>query len=439
MIRAGSFHGWIQCRSDGMRRSPAALTYEYSNQQANNGDDGAPLWNWCRREGFLGNADVFASGGFVVQRRDLGAVWQTVVTILSENIVGIACAACSLAICLASGCVRTKIIDGSFFKALGMLLGLLLSMRARSGAVRRERSLRILLGMGWRARDLIELVAPLPDTTDTPDDCVRERRKLRVCLEFTFAKIAHWVQVRELGPPEDGGSSVPTWQGPGVEDLPKEFRKRAMQLGSMPMLGNVSRPLVYFVREVCDSLWAPAEDPKIDRISMIRRWHKQIDIEIDGLLTDLDDMSTFLEEAQPRHLTILMKVLICAYTSLYPWLVLHENEVMLVATSLGVCFVFLSLHEIACELDDPLIRHSHGYNISLIFEQQFRNMECEEAVQVRCRHFLRNMDPADVCERTRRDFVAKELRTHGPFALGAQQHVLEVSSERSRAVSVRSL
>lgn len=425
-----------------LRRSPAALTYEYLGQRARyNGDVNFAIFqnrlNRPLQQELLNGGGVSASGGFVVERKTVTICAPLIASVFGQHYFGICVAFLSVVLCIWSGSTHVQLIDDSFFKSLGMLLAVLVSVRTRNGVVRREQVLSLVLAMGSTARDVVELVASVPDLTVSDDERLRTRVKLLNILEFTFARIAHWLEVRELGlPPERLEDSTPTWQGPDIDDLPAEYRKAAARLGSMPFLGMPPRPLLYFLREVCDKLWAIPEDLNLDRISKIRRWHKLIDIELDGLLKMFDVLSTFLEEVQPRQMTWLVDLLIYTYTSLYPWCVRHESALMLTTTTLGMCFVFLGLNTLTCELEDPLLRHSHGFNLSLIFEQVFRNIECEEAAQIRCRHCLRNLDPEEVCEQTCQDFVQKEMRTHGPFFLGSLNEV-ELSQECAGIMSLR--
>lgn len=406
-----------------LKRSAAALTYEHTRLDERIADRsilGSCLTAECN------NVEVTASGGFSVLRSEIG--WLHLVTVIFRyHWAGIIIVTASVCLCLRTGFVHKQIVDGSFFKALGMLLAVLLSVRARNGVGRRQHVMGTVLNMGARARDILQLAADDCRLEPLEEECLRRRDELRLILEYVFAKIAYWFEVRELrhGSDED---TQPNWQGPLIEDLPSHCRKAAMRLGSMLSLGMSPRPLFYYVREVCDRLWDPHEDAKFDRISNIRRWHKQIDIEINGLIRHFDDLATFQEEIQPRQMTWLIAGLICLYTSLYPWCVQDESGPVLAATTLGMCFVFYGLNALTCEIEDPLLRCSHGFNLSLIFQQLFRNLECEEALQVRCRSFMRDFDASEVSEDTRQRFVGQELATHGPFYLGGDAPALQCRS-----------
>lgn len=411
------------------KRAASALTYEHLRVRHKRGLTSS-YCPWQKHIDCGLETEVSGSSGFSVERSDVGMV-NLVGTIFRFHWAGILWVAWSVVLCLYCGFVHKQLVDGSFFKALGMLLAVLLSVRARNGVSRRQHVMRTVLDMGARARDLIQLAAEDCHKDLCSEEMQSRRRELRVLLEFTFAKIAHWFAVRELCYEGDEDQELAiSWRGPLIEDLPVEFRKSALRLGSTLSLGMSPRPLFYYIREICDHTWDPGLDgTKIDRVSTIRRWHKQMDIEINGLIRHFDDLATFQEEVQPRQMTWLISSLICVYTSLYPWCVQDESAIVLSTTTLGMCMVFYGLNALTCEIEDPLLQRSHGFNLSLIFDQLFRNMECEEALHQRCRVFLQDLDPADVCEDICRQFVSQELDEHGPFHLGVETEHTEQASE----------
>merc|ERR1719163_2034688 len=93
--------------------------------------------------------------------------------------------------CVMAGAVHVQLVDISFFKAVGLLLAVLLSLRAKMAMGRRQKLMNGILSMMNSARNIVEL---------TGTEAADKRERLRTMLSFCFAEIASWVVETVDGP-----------------------------------------------------------------------------------------------------------------------------------------------------------------------------------------------------------------------------------------------
>lgn len=301
--------------------------------------------------------------------------------------------------CLLLGQVQVQVVDSSFFKATGLLLAVLLSLRAKNAVSRRQHLQGCVMRMINCCRNILELAACQD---------VSSRRKLRLVMHFIFCDIAAWIS----GHTHDGlsGDAFVDPDAPKIEDLPLEFRAFIFQLRSKAALRVSPRPMLMTLRTICDTLFDPRSfDPvRTDEVSHTRRWHRNIDKELESILSLFDAVEIYNEESYTRQFTWLVASLIFIYISLYPWVVQHESAAVLGVTTAGMAFVFYGLNSMTQQLEDPFHDHGSGFNLALTFRKTFADLRAEESLRERCRAFLdqAGREPSNALHD---EFVALEL------------------------------
>jgi len=127
---------------------------------------------------------------------------------------------------------------------------------------------------------------------------------------------------------------------------------------------------------------------KIDRISIIRRWHRNVDLDLLNICHQFDTLLMYKEELHTAQFRWMLSSVILLYVALYPWCVNHETTLVLGGTTIGMAFVFYGLNAMTEQLEDPVAQHQQGFDLTTIFQAMFEKMDKEEAVRSECIEFL---------------------------------------------------
>jgi len=304
-------------------------------------------------------------------------------------------------LCLVSGAVHAQIVDSSFFKAVGLLLAVLLSLRAKNAVSRRQKLMVGVLDMMNTAKNLLYLLS----------DKDRNRRRMRAMLQFCFMEVAIWVT-------RNTPNAAFTDAGPShsLADLDPEDREAVFVLRSKCAAGIGPRPLMLFLRDFCDELFdpdAPTESKfvqrpsgdesaggspptktRIDKVSIIRRFHRNLETELHALFEKFDFLLMYREQFMTMQFRWMLDTVIFVYVLLYPWCVRNETRTVLGATTAGMAFVFYGLNALTEQLEDPVQQKGQGFNLPDTFRVMFEDLDYDEVVRTRCNEFLRSSKEA---------------------------------------------
>jgi hypothetical protein len=307
-----------------------------------------------------------------------------------------------------------QLVDGIFFKSTGMLMAVLLSLRAKMASSRRQQLMLAVVRMMNDARTLLYYAGLMQG------DC---RSKLRRALRFIFWEVAKWIslgttsskatkfdlgscssccrasgypaEVAPSSPPEQPTppSSPPALSATTVDlaDVPHEFReglfahmsKRGGKLGVYP---SSPRGLLLYLREIVDDLIILTEldHAPTDDTSKIRRWHRTIDGCLSSMLGSFDFVVSMQEENHSEQYQWLISFLICGYLVLYPWCITHEGTWMTGLTTWGIAFVLFGLNAVTHEHENPFgVDYSSDFNLRYSFLHFFDGLEREDALSHR--------------------------------------------------------
>jgi len=342
------------------------------------------------------------------------------------------------------GAVHVQLVDISFFKSVGLLLAVLLSLRAKMAMSRRQKLMNGILTMMNSARNIVEL---------TGNETSYKRDRLRNMLAFCFAEIAVWVvgEASEEGEEDEDEPFVP---GPKLEDLCSEDRDMAFILRGKSSLHASPRPLLMYLRQMCDELFEPEEERrracrttsgllcglqeesaeplspispigkrmespryderpgKVDTISVVRRYHRNIEIELHNVTDEFDSLLMYREELHTTQFRWMISSVILLYVAMYPWCVRQESTLVLGGTTMGMAFVFYGLNAMTEQLEDPVALHEQGFDLNHIFQSVFAKLGRDEAIRVSCMQFLREKkeDACEVNDELHARFVEQSLR-----------------------------
>jgi len=292
-------------------------------------------------------------GKDVYRRRGLWQALHLLLTAISHHWFGMFVSAISCCGCVWVDGVHTRFVDSGFVKALGLLLAVLLSVRARYSTMRRQSCIERAIRLIFNCLDVLELLR------------TREsQQRLLPSLTFILAEVGHFVTAqcgKRLGEPSVVKRE---WEPSRPDDLPAE-----MTPWTTVALGP--RNLVIALRETIDLLFeaerSAHKSRKVDEISAIRRFHRNADTELRSLRTNIDYLVALEEEASSVDFQFLLAWLILVYVSLYPWCVTHESRgVMLVSTAL-MTVIFYSLNALTHEHENPLGAYGTDLNLPRSF------------------------------------------------------------------------
>ncbi|CAJ1389738.1 unnamed protein product [Effrenium voratum] len=300
-----------------------------------------------------------------------------------------------------TGAVQMQLVDTSFFRAVGLLLAVLLSLRAKNAVSRRQKLMAGVLDMMNCAKNLLYLIHFEP----------KSQFLLRRMLEFCFLEVAAWALPFE--PSEQATSDL--------EILPEEFREVAFVLRAKHGAHISPRPLLLYLREMCDQLFDPdlatshAGSEKMDRISIIRRFHRNLEDELHLLFSKFDFLLMFRENFVTSQFRWMLETVIFVYVVLYPWCVCNESNLVLGATTVGMACVFYGLNALTEQLEDPVHHQTQGFDLRKTFVNLFQELDRDEAVRQCCRSFVQRHQAAGapITEELHRQFE-ESIRLEGP-------------------------
>eukprot|EP00811_Abedinium_folium_P031382 NODE_5105_length_1807_cov_15.792262.p1 GENE.NODE_5105_length_1807_cov_15.792262~~NODE_5105_length_1807_cov_15.792262.p1 ORF type:complete len:475 (+),score=106.66 NODE_5105_length_1807_cov_15.792262:132-1556(+) len=374
----------------------------------------------------------------------------------------------SFMFCLISGSLHREVIDPTFFHATGLLLAVLLSLRAKTAMSRRVRLMVTLLKMMNCARNLLEIAGL---------NCMQKRRKLMQMLAFVFAEVANFIQEGD----------EPEWHAPKIEDFDEAERETVFRLRGKRRLAASPRPLIMYLRQFCDNIFDVTEhtlhangklaktNPQqleqalkradqvwkkgsaaaheaaitgpigqaghwpdaaagaagasqntaapdagvhppafIDPISVIRRWHRNIERELHDLTNQFDVLLLFKERLITSQFRWMLGSVKFLYVALYPWCVKVEAAIILISTTLGMAFVFYGLTAMTEQLEDPILHKGQGFNLALTFEVLFKNLDREDTIREQSMAYVSMKKRAgiDISEKLHEEFVEMMSQHH---------------------------
>jgi len=271
-----------------------------------------------------------------------------------------------------TGAVQMQLVDTSFFRAVGLLLAVLLSLRAKNAVSRRQKLMAGVLDMMNSAKNLLYLLHFEP----------KNQLRLRRMLEFCFMEVAAWAA------PSADGDTV------SLDILPDEYREAAFLLRAKQSAHISPRPLLLYLREMCDQLFDPdlatsfAGSEKMDKVSIIRRFHRNMEDELHMLFSKFDFLLMFRENFVTSQFRWMLETVIFVYVVLYPWCVCNESNVVLGATTVGMACVFYGLNALTEQLEDPVHHQAQGFDLWTTFVNLFEELDRDDAVRDCCRKFL---------------------------------------------------
>mmetsp|Transcript_19235 Transcript_19235/g.50800 ORF Transcript_19235/g.50800 Transcript_19235/m.50800 type:complete len:497 (-) Transcript_19235:28-1518(-) len=333
--------------------------------------------------------------------------WQILMTcadMMQTHLMELACLSLSFCLCWLVGAVELELVDPSFFRATGLLLAVMLSLRAKNALTRRQVLMNTVLKLMNSARNIVGIVGHITKA---------RKKRLFSFLCFCFHEIA--LHVDEVSPMDHHA-----W---GLEDLDPEDREAAFILRSKLRLQVSPRPLLIHVRQVVDelvdlelhfrlansksyrsvlrdshkagvgipeaSVLGPEDPSFVDRVSIIRRYHRLIDVELYHVVHEFDALLMFRERLLTPQFRYMIHAIIFIYVTLYPWCVQNESAAILGLTSIGMGFVFYGLNHMTNGLEDPMKLKGQGFNLALTFQNMFVNLEREDSIHAQAEEFLR--------------------------------------------------
>mmetsp|Transcript_119454 Transcript_119454/g.230461 ORF Transcript_119454/g.230461 Transcript_119454/m.230461 type:complete len:484 (-) Transcript_119454:166-1617(-) len=311
---------------------------------------------------------------------------RSMIRVHGMGFVGIGCSFC---ICCLSGFEHASLVDGSFFKSTGLLLAVMLSLRVRNAVTRRTHLTNQIPSMINAAKTILDMAA-----NSVPE----KRRFLSQALGVSFADVALWLTRHCVEEYSESISVTKEWLADQLSRLPCEYRRQFLRLGGIGAMGVSPRPQLLYLRDVCDTLFTPEACGEIDKISNIRRWHKNIDRELQRL------------EVHTKEFRWLISALIFFYVALYPWFVADERKIILAMTTGMMAIVFYGLDAMAQELEEPLGPHSQGLNVALTFRQAFAEIEKEQEVRANFDQFLEHYEDERLSLDLIAEFASEQIR-----------------------------
>eukprot|EP00434_Breviolum_minutum_P008355 symbB.v1.2.007374.t1/scaffold449.1/size202926/4 len=179
-----------------------------------------------------------------------------------------------------------------------------------------------------------------------------------------------------------------------LEMLPEEYRDVAFVLRAKHSAHISPRPLLLWLRELCDQLFDPdlatnsAGKDKMDKISIIRRFHRNTEEELHTLFSKFDFLLMFRENFVTSQFRWMLETVIFVYVVLYPWCVCNESNLVLGATTVGMACVFYGLNALTEQLEDPVHHQTQGFDLRSTFINLFAELDRDEAMREYCRCFL---------------------------------------------------
>jgi len=323
---------------------------------------------------------------------------RSMIRVHGMGFVGIGCSFC---ICCLSGFEHASLVDGSFFKSTGLLLAVMLSLRVRNAVTRRTHLTNQIPSMINAAKTILDMAA-----NSVPE----KRRFLSQALGVSFADVALWLTRHCVEEYSESISVTKEWLADQLSRLPCEYRRQFLRLGGIGAMGVSPRPQLLYLRDVCDTLFTPEACGEIDKISNIRRWHKNIDRELQRLVDLFDDLCLYHEEVHTKEFRWLISALIFFYVALYPWFVADERKIILAMTTGMMAIVFYGLDAMAQELEEPLGPHSQGLNVALTFRQAFAEIEKEQEVRANFDQFLEHYEDERLSLDLIAEFASEQIR-----------------------------
>lgn len=210
--------------------------------------------------------------------------------------------------------------------------------------------------------------------------------KLRKMLEFCFLEAAAWAS-----PP-----TTPYVKHGDLDILPEEYKEAAFILRAKPPENISPRPVLLYLREICDQLFDPdlatthAGSEKMDKISIIRRFHRNMEDELHNLFAKFDFLLMFRENFVTNQFRWMLETVIFVYVVLYPWCVCNESNLVLGATTVGMACVFYGLNALTEQLEDPVHHQTQGFDLRRTFIQLFQELDRDERVRDYARHWIKH-------------------------------------------------
>lgn len=271
-------------------------------------------------------------------------------TLVFEHGLGLLGVTLSYSAVLFFRAVDQQYTDNSFFKALGLLLGLLLSSRAKNALQQRQKLVNSVFRMICSAKNVMDIMG----STAQKEDAM----KLVVYKEFLLEQVAREISRAQPCTMDD----VPEQ----LQEYREAIQYRACCSGAEPRHLS-TRALILLLRTLCDQAFdvdKRVQPDLISRVDHIRRYHKLIDLEMTEMLTCFDSMCFFEQElAVTYQMRCMISLIIFLYAGFYPWCVQDESAVVLGITTFLIAFVFYVLDGLTLELEDPLSAHGQGMDL----------------------------------------------------------------------------
>ncbi|CAJ1337496.1 unnamed protein product, partial [Effrenium voratum] len=115
-----------------------------------------------------------------------------------------------------------------------------------------------------------------------------------------------------------------------------------------------------------------AGSEKMDRISIIRRFHRNLEDELHLLFSKFDFLLMFRENFVTSQFRWMLETVIFVYVVLYPWCVCNESNLVLGATTVGMACVFYGLNALTEQLEDPVHHQTQGFDLRKTFVNLFQ-------------------------------------------------------------------
>jgi len=316
----------------------------------------------------------------------------------------------SLILCCLSGAVKFEVIDLAWFRAMGLLLAVLMSLRAKNALTRRSRLISNVLGMMNSARTILDVCG---------GKCAEKRWRLRSFLRFALLQAAANICGDHSG--------VAASAMPSMQELHPDDRLAAFCLRGKASLKTYARPLLLYLQQLCDDVFDAHEHTRqanhtwlashsdsvipisfsreghehedclqapVDIVAVIRRHHTIMRRECRSIVIHYDALMMYSERFLTAEFKLMLSSLIFLYIALYPWCVQNESKIVLYFTTFGLAVVFYGLNSMTEHLEDPTLRRGQGFNLILSFWSMMEQLEKDDKVRALAQKFCE--------ERTRR-------------------------------------
>jgi len=284
-------------------------------------------------------------------------------------------------------------LDESFFRGTGMLLAILLSFRTKNAVSLRQNVGAAVLRMMGSARSLLHLASRSSDAYEG------NWTRLHWVLSVAFLQSADWLVLHS-----EKAGSAPVDKEHGLPALspPKSVTDRDLEecfVRGSKVSANMActpRPMLQYVREVCDDVFdygrfaGDMGGKKTSETDKVRRWHRNVDRLVDGIIHSFDEIVTLQECIGTQQLRQLINGILFFYLALYPWCVRHESTWVLASTCLGLSCIFYGLDTVAQELETSVGggKSPIDLDVRLTFENFFASLQEEDLVRCRARRFF---------------------------------------------------